>query len=82
MWDARTIGALALLVLSVAALDSLNPSTLGPAVVLALGEHPARRLAAFTAGVFLVSTAGGLVLLFALGRLLGHRGAPAASTEG
>jgi cytochrome c biogenesis protein CcdA len=82
MWDARTIGALALLVLSVAALDSLNPSTLGPAVVLALGEHPARRLAALTAGVFLVSTAGGLIVLFALGRAVLARVAhPSAHTR-
>jgi cytochrome c biogenesis protein CcdA len=62
------VGALAALVLSVAALDSLNPSTVAPAVILALGERPARRVAAFTAGVFLVSTTGGLVALFAVGR--------------
>lgn len=62
------MGALAILVLSVGALDSLNPSTIAPAVVLTLGRHPVRRVALFTAGVFVVSTAGGLVLLFALGK--------------
>jgi cytochrome c biogenesis protein CcdA len=76
------VGALAILVLSVAALDSLNPSTLAPAVVLALGEHPVRRVASFTAGVFVVSTAGGLVVLFALGRTLVARIAhPSAHTR-
>jgi cytochrome c biogenesis protein CcdA len=64
------VGALAILVLSVAALDSLNPSTLAPAAILAIGEHPARRVGMFTAGVFAVSTAGGLVVLFTVGRSL------------
>jgi hypothetical protein len=62
------VGALAILVLSVAAIDSLNPSTIAPAAVLALGEHPARRVGLFTLGVFVASTAGGLVLLFAVGQ--------------
>jgi cytochrome c biogenesis protein CcdA len=62
------VGALAILVLSVAAIDSLNPSTIAPAAVLALGERPARRVALFASGVFAASTAGGLVLLFVLGR--------------
>lgn len=62
------MGALAILVLSVAAIDSLNPSTIAPAAVLALGERPARRVGLFTLGVFVVSTAGGLVLLFAVGQ--------------
>lgn len=68
MCDARRVGALAILVVSVALLDALNPSTIVPAIVLALGERPTRRVAAFTVGVFAVSTAGGLVLLFAFGR--------------
>jgi cytochrome c biogenesis protein CcdA len=67
------VGTLAILVLSVAALDSLNPSTLAPAVILALGEQPARRVGSFTAGVFAVSTAGGLVLLLTVGRSLLER---------
>jgi cytochrome c biogenesis protein CcdA len=76
------VGALAILVLSVAALDSLNPSTLGPAVVLAIGDQAVRRLALFTAGVFVVSTVGGLVILFALGRTVIERIAhPSAHTR-
>ena len=62
------MGALAILVLSVAAIDSLNPSTVAPAAILALGERPGRRVALFTSGVFAASTGGGLVLLFAFGR--------------
>jgi cytochrome c biogenesis protein CcdA len=68
MWEARRVGALAILVLSVAGIDSLNPSTIAPAAVLALGERPARRVGLFTLGVFAVSTAGGLFLLFAVGQ--------------
>ena len=52
------MGALAILVLSVAAIDSLNPSTIAPAAVLALGEQPAWRVGLFTAGVFVTSTTG------------------------
>ena len=76
------MGALAILVLSVAALDSLNPSTIAPAVILALGEHPGRRVGLFTAGVFAVSTAGGLVVLFTVGRsLLARFAHPSAHTQ-
>src|SRR5204862_378529 len=51
-------------------------------VVIALGEHPVRRLSFFTAGIFVVSTAGGLVILFALGRTLVARIAhPSAHTQ-
>jgi len=62
------VGALIVIVLTIAFLDSLNQSTIVPGVVLGLGERAAIRVAAFTAGVFAVSTAGGLVLLFAFGR--------------
>ena len=59
-----------LLVVSIAAVDSLNPSTLLPALLYALGRNGRRDVAAFTAGVFAVSTAGGLVLVFGPGRAL------------
>jgi len=62
------VAGLVALIASVAALDSLNPSTVGPALVLAVGGHPRRAVAAFTAGVFAVSTLGGLGLLFGPGR--------------
>jgi cytochrome c biogenesis protein CcdA len=76
------VGALAILVLSVAAIDSLNPSTVVPAAVLALGERPALRVGLFTLGVFVTSTAGGLVLLFVVGRSVIARFAhPSPHTE-
>jgi cytochrome c biogenesis protein CcdA len=58
------------LVISIAAVDALNPSTVLPALLYALGRHGRRDVAAFTAGVFAVSTAGGLVLVFGPGRAL------------
>lgn len=51
------------LVVTIGLADSLNPSTVAPAVALAIQEHGARRAAAFTAGVGLVSLAGGVVLV-------------------
>ena len=62
--------ALLALVVSVGIADSLNPSTLGPALVYASGKHARRDVAEFALGVFAVSTAGGLTLLFGPGRLL------------
>jgi len=64
--------ALLALVVTVAVVDSLNPSTLGPALLLALGRNGARDVALFTLGVFLVSTVGGLVLLLGPGQALLH----------
>src|SRR5713101_5736036 len=60
------------LVASIAAADSLNPSTLGPALLFALGARARRDVAAFTAGVFAVSTTGGLFLALGPGRALLH----------
>jgi cytochrome c biogenesis protein CcdA len=74
--------ALVLLVVSVGALDSLNPSTLGPALLLAVGEQGRKDVAAFLFGVFAVSTIGGLVLLFGPGRaLLAHIAKPTPHTR-
>jgi cytochrome c biogenesis protein CcdA len=61
---------LVLLVVSVGLADSLNPSTVVPALVYALGANGRRDVAAFTAGVFATSTAGGLVLVFGPGQAL------------
>ena len=61
---------LLVLVVSIAAVDSLNPSTVLPALLYALGRTGRRDVAAFTAGVFAVSTVGGLVLVFGPGRAL------------
>jgi cytochrome c biogenesis protein CcdA len=61
---------LIVVVVSVAAIDALNPSTVLPALLFALGRHAVRDVAAFTAGVFAVSVIGGVVLVFGPGRAL------------
>jgi cytochrome c biogenesis protein CcdA len=58
------------LVVSVGAVDSLNPSTVIPALLYALGVEARRDVAAFTAGVFATSTIGGLLLVFGPGQAL------------
>jgi cytochrome c biogenesis protein CcdA len=58
------------LVVSVALADSLNPSTVGPALYLAIGPSPVRRVLAFTAGVFAILLAGGLFVALGPGELL------------
>src|SRR6266487_4470968 len=58
------------LVLSVALVDSLNPSTMGPAVYLATRKHAARSLLGFTLGVFAVNVAAGLVLTLGPGQAI------------
>lgn len=58
------------LVVSVALADSLNPSTVGPALYLAIGPSPVRRVLAFTAGVFAIFLVGGLFVALGPGELL------------
>ena len=60
----------ALLVASIGAADSLNPSTIGPALVLATRHRPVRALASFSAGVFLTSFAAGVLVILGPGQLL------------
>ena len=62
--------ALIALVASIAVADSLNPSTLAPALFYAMGPHGRRDVASFALGVFAVSTAGGLALTFGPGQQL------------
>jgi len=62
--------ALLALVVSIAAADSLNPSTLAPALYFAIGSHGRRDVATFALGVFVVSFAGGLALTFGPGQAL------------
>jgi cytochrome c biogenesis protein CcdA len=50
--------------------DSLNPSTVGPALYLATAPRRVVRVALFTAGVFSVNLAAGIVLTIGPGRLL------------
>jgi hypothetical protein len=60
----RRIGVM----LSVGAADSLNPSTVGPALYLACDARPVRRVTLFTIGVFAVNFGAGLVLTIGPGR--------------
>jgi cytochrome c biogenesis protein CcdA len=66
---------LVFLVVSVGLADSLNPSTVGPAIYLALGRHPRQRVALFTAGVFCVYLLGGIVLTLGPMRAIPQPGA-------
>jgi mono/diheme cytochrome c family protein len=59
------------LVASVGLIDSLNPSTIAPALYLA-AAGTARSVLAFAAGVFAVSAAGGLALVVGPGQALVH----------
>jgi cytochrome c biogenesis protein CcdA len=54
--------ALVALVITVGALDSVNPSTVGPALYLALQRGGGRSAGTFTIGVFGISLLGGLIL--------------------
>jgi mono/diheme cytochrome c family protein len=67
--EARAVLALFVLVVSVGLADSLNPSTIAPALYLAI-EGSARRVVAFAAGVFAVSAVGGIVLVAGPGQAL------------
>jgi cytochrome c biogenesis protein CcdA len=61
-------------VLSIGLADSINPSTVGPALYLAAGRDAGRRLFGFIAGVFAVSATAGIVIVLGPGRaLLAHR---------
>ena len=62
----RLIGA----VVSVGLADSLNPSTVGPALLLATGSKRVLRVLEFTAGVMSVNLVVGLILLIGPGRAL------------
>jgi cytochrome c biogenesis protein CcdA len=62
----RRIGVM----LSVGLADSLNPSTVGPALYLATVRNAVWRLVQFTVGVFAVDFAAGVILTIGPGRLL------------
>ena len=59
-----------LLVLSIGLADSVNPSTIIPALYLAGVDHPRRQVAQFTLGVFAVYLLGGLVIALGPGQLI------------
>jgi cytochrome c biogenesis protein CcdA len=58
------------LVASIGIADSLNPSTLAPALYLATGKHARRDVARFTLGVFVVYMAGGAAVALGPGELI------------
>jgi len=60
--------ALVALVLSIGVADSVNPSTVAPALYLATRSGAERRILAFTAGVFAVYTGGGIILALGPGQ--------------
>jgi len=62
--------ALALLVASIALADSLNPSTILPALYLATTSHGVRKIASFTLGISLTSTAFGIAFVAGPGQLI------------
>jgi cytochrome c biogenesis protein CcdA len=58
------------LVISIGLVDSLNPSTIAPALYLASGERPRMRVAEFTIAVFVVYLAGGALITIGPGQLI------------
>jgi cytochrome c biogenesis protein CcdA len=56
--------------ISIGLADSLNPSTIGPALYLAAGERPRERVIEFTVAVFAVYLLGGLAIALGPGQLL------------
>jgi hypothetical protein len=58
------------LVVTVALGDSLNPSTIGPAIFIASGARARLAVLEFTLAVFVVHFAGGAILLLGPGHLL------------
>jgi cytochrome c biogenesis protein CcdA len=58
------------LVISIGFADSLNPTTIAPALYLAAGDRARRQVAQFTAAVFGVYLLGGLAIALGPGELL------------
>jgi cytochrome c biogenesis protein CcdA len=58
------------LVISIGLADSLNPSTILPALYLAAGPKPRREVSEFAMAVFVVYLAGGLLIALGPGQLL------------
>ncbi len=58
------------LVISIGLADSVNPTTIGPALYLAGGEHARREVAEFTIAVFLVYLLGGLAIALGIGQIV------------
>jgi cytochrome c biogenesis protein CcdA len=61
---------LLVLMISIGVADSINPSTIAPALYLASAERPRTRVAEFTLSVFLVYLAGGALIALGPGQLI------------
>jgi cytochrome c biogenesis protein CcdA len=61
---------LLIIVVSIAVGDSLNPSTVAPALYLATTSHPRRHVGGFIIGVFAVNLFAGLLIMLGPGQLL------------
>jgi cytochrome c biogenesis protein CcdA len=64
------MGRLLVLMISIGLVDSINPSTIAPALYLATGKHPRSSVAEFTIAVFVVYLAGGALIALGLGQLV------------
>ena len=60
------------LVASIGIADSLNPSTIAPALYMAAGKNARQDVARFTLGVFVVYLVGGAAILLGPGELILH----------
>jgi len=58
------------IVISIGLADSINPSTIAPALLLASGERPKENVSRFTAAVFLVYFLGGAAIALGPGQLV------------
>lgn len=58
------------IVVSIGLADSLNPTTIAPALYMAEGERAVRRVIEFTLGVFVVYLVGGLLVVLGPGELI------------
>lgn len=61
---------LLVLMVSIGLADSVNPSTIAPALYLASGKRPRSRVAEFTLAVFVVYLAGGALIALGPGQLV------------
>ncbi len=60
------------LMISIGLADSLNPTTIAPALYMASGERPRSRVFEFTIAVFVVYLAGGALIALGPGQLIRH----------
>src|SRR5437588_4104858 len=58
------------LVIAIGLADSINPSTIAPALYLALGERPRTQVAEFTIAVFVVYLGAGALITLGPGQII------------